>query len=222
MSRRIVLSLGLLVLALVLHAVYVTTFSERGAVSTQKPLTQFDLELGDWRGAQIELEDGVVNRAAVSEYLNAVYSKRGANAWFYVGYYDGSRMASIHQPELCFPGNGWEAKDRSVLTITTASTGVANFNSVRFQKGARSRLATYSFYYKGQFHADQAVVENGRVFGPRNFAVFTVSLEYHGSVDKAKDNVEEILNQALPRLLDYLPRSEESYDYVARNLEEND
>ena len=221
MTRRIFVSFGMLVLALVIQGLYVTGFSTPYGVSPLKPLDRFELELGEWRGAHIELEDRIVERAGVSEYVNAMYSKSGANAWFYVGYYDGSTMASIHQPELCFPGNGWEAEDRSVLTLTTASAGLASFNSVQFRKGARSRLAAYAFFYDARFHADQAVVENGRVFGPRHFAVVTVALEFYGSVDRAKEKIEDLLEHALPGLLDYLPRSEKSYGYVARSVEEN-
>lgn len=222
MTRRIALSFVLLVFAFVIQGLYLRGFSAQDQVKLQKPLARFDVDFGDWKGMHIELDDRIVEEAGVTEYVNAVYSKRSANAWFYVGYYDGSTMGSIHQPELCFPGNGWESGDRSTLDVATGTDDVATFNSVLFRKGARARLAAYAFFYEGRFHADQSVVESGRVFGSRHFAVVTVALEFFGPVEAATENIEDLLERAVPRLLDYLPKSEESHDFDAEKIKEND
>ena len=199
-------------LALITKVAYQAIFdvSDKG-MPTRIPLKEFPWGIvGEgWSEKRVELEERVEKIAGITEYLNWVFKKhRESSIWFYVGYYDGSSLESMHQPEICFPGAGWEIQNKRIESFSIPGVDNASFNLIEFKRNTQLKLTAFTFFYEGKFQPDQIYVEKGRVFGDRHFTIITTATNVYDSVDNARDNIEELVGQIIPKLLEHLPPSE--------------
>lgn len=80
--------------------------------STRLPrgtLSALPLQLGEWQGHDIPLDEDVIRRTDTDDHINRVYVRaNGTEAVsLFVGY--GARLRDLmpHRPEVCYPGAGW-------------------------------------------------------------------------------------------------------------------
>ncbi len=156
-----------------------------------------------WFGQSEPLDPKELEKMRVTEYINHFYEKEKVPIWFFVGYYDGKRVDSIHQPEVCFPGAGWKAEEKRVEEFKIGGFDAIPFNVIRFKRQNDRKLTAYTFYYRGKFAAEQSAVQRGRVFGARNFAILTVAADILESEAQAQKMVVELLERLLPKLLEH-------------------
>lgn len=206
---RPIIAASVLLVALILKVGYQHTFdlSEEG-IPTKKSLKEFPWGLvgKGWSESRQPLEESIEQKAGISEYLNCTFTKvRQPSIWCYVGYYDGHSMESMHQPEICFPGSGWEAQNKRIENFNIEGIDNASFNLIEFKKSLGVKLTAYTFYYEGKFQPSQSYLESGRVFGERHFAIITAATNVQGSIDVAKNNLEELFSKFLPELIKHFP-----------------
>jgi len=89
------------------------------AVITPDALSRFPLELGQWAGRDIPLDDAVVRTTGTDAHINRQYSQgSGAGSvLLYVAY--GTRVDDVmsHRPEGCYRAAGWTLEDRRVVNL---------------------------------------------------------------------------------------------------------
>ena len=208
---RPIIAASILGLALIIKLVYQSIFnvSHQGIPPTI-PLDQFPWGVvgGGWSENRQPLEERVERIAGIDDYLNCVFTKhRQSPIWLYVGYYDGSSLESMHQPEICFPGAGWRAQNKRVETFLVPGLDNVYFNVLEFKKNQQLRLTAFTFYYEGEFQPDQFYVERGRIFGERHFAIITTATNVSESIEHSRRDLEELLSSVIPKLLKHLPSS---------------
>ena len=180
-------------------------------IPTRIPLKEFPWGVAGsgWSEKRQALEERVERIAGINEYLNCVFTKhREPPIWFYTGYYDGSSMESMHQPEICFPGAGWEMHNKRIENLSIPGMENVPFNLIEFRRTTQSKLTAFTFFYEGKFQPSQVHVESGRVFGDRHFAIITTATNVTKSVEHSRENIEELLSHLLPQLLTHLPSSD--------------
>jgi EpsI family protein len=210
MKRRSITAAVILAVALGLKTAYQAAFRiESEVMPTRIPLAQLAPEMPGtgWKGRAEVLEEATRQRAGVTEYVNSFYERQGNRVWFYVGYYDGSRIESIHQPMVCLPGSGWKLESSRVEVLEIPGVGETPFNVAVFSHYRARRLAAYTFFYKGAFAAAQSAVESGRIFGDRHFAIVQLSSDVLSSEEATWTNCKEIIGDRMPKLMEHFPAS---------------
>ena len=84
----------------------------RQKVPINKSFSQFPMAVGEWKGATEVMDQKYLDVLKFSDYILADYiNPQGKSVSFYVSYFQDQRKGeSIHSPETCLPGGGWEFK----------------------------------------------------------------------------------------------------------------
>jgi len=97
-------------------------------IPERKSFDEFPLRLGEWRCPEREeMPEKVLSNLGASDYLICSYREPGSSGFVnvYVGYHEtqvreeggGGGENSIHPPEHCLPGSGWDIIDASVVPL---------------------------------------------------------------------------------------------------------
>ena len=126
----------------------------REKIPIKKSLSQFPLELNQWKGTRQAMEQKFVDTLDLSDYVIVDYhDSTGKNVNLYVAYYESQRKGeSIHSPATCLPGGGWifkEAGEASV-PIPGYNTGFIPVNRAFMIKSGYKQLSYYWFPQRGR------------------------------------------------------------------------
>jgi EpsI family protein len=130
------------------------------------PRTTFDrfpMALGTWQGVQEPpLDPRVLAVLGVDDYLSRAYytSDRSAAVGLYVGYYGSQRQGdTMHSPQNCLPGSGWEPVSNRLLRIAIPSAPAGSspvaVNRYLIQKGIDQQLVLYWYQSHGRAIASE-------------------------------------------------------------------
>lgn len=128
------------------------------ATPLKKPFSEFPLVLGDWRGNLQSLDEDLVKRMNISDYLLADYRDADSNfVNFYVAYYETqSKKKSIHTPATCLPGGGWVFKETGTISVPTPGHGNGSIviSRAQMQKDGLDQIVYYWFPQRGRVLTD--------------------------------------------------------------------
>ena len=127
----------------------------RGASGPERPqpraaLADVPRTIGTWQGHDApNRDDDVVAQLGVDDYLHRQYTTAdAAPVGMYVGYYASQRRGStIHSPQNCLPGAGWQPVFRDIADMSIDGRPVP-VNRFIIQKGM-DRLAVF-YWYQGR------------------------------------------------------------------------
>ncbi|HUK34195.1 MAG TPA: EpsI family protein [Vicinamibacterales bacterium] len=181
---------------------------------------QFPSQLGSWSGQALPpMENKVLGVLGVDDYVNRVYARPDhAVAGLYIGYYKSQRQGdSIHSPQNCLPGSGWEPLERSDLTIAApVSTGVGDISVNRYliQKGLDRQLVLYWYQSHGRVVASEYwskffLVRDAIRLNRTDAALVRVIVPIANSEDdgetRAQGQAIDFVKTMFPQLSKYLP-----------------
>jgi exosortase D (VPLPA-CTERM-specific) len=93
----------------------------REAVPMNKSFKEFPMQVGPWTGTRHLMELQIIETLDLTDYIMADYTdETGKAVNFYVAYYESQRKGeSIHSPETCLMGGGWQFRQagRSSMTL---------------------------------------------------------------------------------------------------------
>jgi exosortase D (VPLPA-CTERM-specific) len=91
----------------------------REKIPIKKSFNLFPLQINEWSGTREAMEQQFLDVLDLSDYVIINYKdKAGKDVNFYVAYYESQRKGeSIHSPETCLPGSGWEFREAGTITI---------------------------------------------------------------------------------------------------------
>ena len=133
----------------------------RGA-GTEQPVTRASLStfpwtIGSWTAAgDVPLDDDVVRVLGVDDYVSRTYlSASGDPANLYIGYYTSQRQGdTIHSPQNCLPGAGWQPVE-SARTTLTVDGGTLPVNRYVIEKGPDRQVVLYWYQGRGRVVANE-------------------------------------------------------------------
>lgn len=134
-------------------------------------LASIPLEVGEWRGEDVPLDEEIVTRTDTDDHINRVYLRHGGQEGVAVFVAYGVRMRDLmpHRPEVCYPGAGW-VPDGTLHANPTDKRGADLPCQIHhFRRGGfDGRSVTVLNYYivDGQRHADVAVLRALGAKGP--------------------------------------------------------
>jgi len=149
---------ALVATALIVAAgVYASGASGPERVVERTPLPATPMTLGPWQGREAPpFRDDVVAQLGVDDYINRQYSIGGTTpVGVYIGYYASQRQGdTIHSPQNCLPGAGWQPvfSDRRRI-----GSGSETFPVNRFviQKGLERQAVFYWYQGRGRIVANE-------------------------------------------------------------------
>jgi len=212
LNRAIVLFVTLLC-----GAVALVRANRPEAAPPRVSFTEFPSQLGDWSGQPLPpIEDKVLAVLGVDDYLNrAYYGPERSAAGLYIGYYKSQRQGdSIHSPQNCLPGAGWEPLAQSLLTIAVpAAAGIAGTMSVNryvIQKGVDRQLVLYWYQSHGRVVASEYwskfyLVRDAVRMNRTDAALVRVIVPMAPNDDNAETQAEQHAVDFVKRLVPVLP-----------------
>ena len=114
--RRIVLLVSILVISFV-----GTIFYVRDSTIPYPPkLTKFPKQIMSWSGIDSTINNDVLLKLRLDDYLMRRYTQGNQNFWIYIGYYrDQMDGKKIHSPKHCYPASGWQKVESSIVWFRT-------------------------------------------------------------------------------------------------------
>ena len=177
------------------------------------PFLVFPRTLGEWRGVpNPDLTREVSQTLNADDYLTMTFEAAGAAAPvdFFVAWYRDQTRASIHSPEVCIPGGGWEMSDiqiRDVVIETNGQNMTIPINRAIIQRGLSRQLVYYWFDqggrrmasdYVAKFYLTIDAIGTGRTDGA--LVRFITPLMPGEAVETAEARLEAMIGQAMPAL----------------------
>ena len=121
------------------------------------------LEVDDWTGRAITMEDIYLNVLKLSDYSLVNYANEsGMVVNFYSAYYDSQKKGqSAHSPRSCLPGGGWvieSLETRNLDGISIAGIPL-KVNRVLISQGNSRQLVYYWFQQRGRIVTNEYFVK---------------------------------------------------------------
>jgi len=195
-------------------------FRER--IPIKRPLGEFPLEIGNWVGSPQKMEQKYVDTLDLSDYAIVEYrNPSGRQVNFYVAYYETQRKGeSIHSPDTCLPGSGWDFKEAGAvdLEIPGYETGSVRVKRSLMEKLGQKELAYYWFSQRGRvltsayelkFFVFWDALTKQRTDGA---LVRLITRVYDTEkLDEAEARLEDFARQVVPLLEGFIPGRERDF-----------
>lgn len=182
-------------------------------------LSHFPMTIGTWRAVvDPPLEKEILAVLGVDDYLSRVYYQpNAAGVGLYMGYYGSQRQGdTIHSPQNCLPGAGWEpvSEGRLLMPNVDGAGRDITINRYVIQKGLDQNVVLYWYHGRGRVIANEywsramlirdALITN-RTNGSLVRVIVPVLRKDQGNQAPAEALAQEFVRAIFPSLDSYLP-----------------
>jgi EpsI family protein len=194
-------------------------------VPVRTSFDKFPMRLGDWLGGQdAPLPKSIVDVLGVDDYMTRIYVRPDrSGVGLYVGYYGSQRQGdTMHSPQNCLPGAGWEPESNSMLRIPVAHSGSPTpsieVNRYLIRKGLDRQIVLYWYQshgrvvaseYWSKFYLIRDAVRLNRTDGALVRVIAPVagnaSSDYLAEERRAEELTTSFVQQLYPALSGFLP-----------------
>jgi EpsI family protein len=159
MTRRVLILFG----CLLVSAGVIVRADRAENVPPRRSLERLPLQIGRWAGQdQTPFSKDILAILGVDDYITRSYfTPEHERVGLYIGYYGSQRQGdTMHSPQNCLPGAGWEPLSHQLLTLTLpASTAgqsrAITVNRYTIQKGLDRQLVLYWYQAHGRIVASE-------------------------------------------------------------------
>ena len=125
--------------------------------SLTRHLDAFPSHLGNWvsSGSSESLDAKTEEKLGATEYVTRTYRREAGSVDLFVAYYANQRAGeSMHSPQNCLPGSGWEFWSRGVVEIPVGNRNI-RVNRDGIQKGGDRAVVLYWYQTPERIFADE-------------------------------------------------------------------
>lgn len=123
----------------------------------------FPMRIGSWQGQTERLDPIFADVLKLDDYLLASFKKDMAPPVnLYSAFYGSQRKgASVHSPQSCMPGDGWEMEGLDTIAVEGATVNgqPLRVNRVLIRKGEHAQLVYYWFQQRGRIITNEYLVK---------------------------------------------------------------
>jgi len=138
---------AVLLLGATLAVSHAVEFREK--IPIAKSFKEFPVEIGAWKGKRQVMEQKFIDTLDLTDYVMVAYhGMDGKSVDLYTAYYESQRKGeSIHSPETCLPGSGWEFRNAGAvgLPIKDRQGEPMRVNKALMVKGDARQLSYFWF-----------------------------------------------------------------------------
>lgn len=194
------------------YTTFLTQARERENVPARESFDQFPEQLGAWKLYNSQtLDQRVLGLLAPDDYISRTYiNAEGRPVFLFIAYYLSQRSGkTLHSPQNCLPGAGWEIIQRGNLSLPDN----ARINDFTIAK-ENDRMITYYWYQgRGRVEAneywDKIYGVQDAVFKNRTDAalvrVMVDSSDKPGVEEASRQAALDFINQLRPELVRFIP-----------------
>lgn len=104
-------------------------------------LEKFPLQVSDWTGEDVPLDDAIVRATDTDAHLNRRYLRGNASEYvmLYIACGIKARDLMPHRPEVCYTGAGWTLIDKCSLELPLTDEIKLPCNILQFSRGSLSK-----------------------------------------------------------------------------------
>ena len=186
--------------------------SSAEATPVRAPLATLPLAVGGWVGRDLPAwDDRVMNVLGADDYVNRRYARGDRVADLYVGYYQSQRQGdSIHSPQNCLPGAGWQPVANERITLPTAGGRSIAVNRYIIQKDLDRQVVLYWFQGRGRVVANEYANRAYLVFDSlrtrrSDGALVRVIAPEFGAPERAAQSAADFAAAIYPHLAEVIP-----------------
>ncbi|ETX13221.1 transmembrane exosortase [Roseivivax halodurans JCM 10272] len=175
----------------------------------------FPTSVGDWSGRSIPLTSDVEEVLGATDYVQTFYTSdnpRTPVSFFSAWYETQTEGEGLHSPEVCLPGGGWEIYSLENHEVSVPGTiyGTFEVNRAVIQKGLEQQLVYYWFEQRGKrmtndVAAKMSVMWDSLTRSRSDGAIVRFTTPIDGDVATADARIQEMMEELLPRLPNYIP-----------------
>jgi EpsI family protein len=210
---------AMLCVLLATASVFLSNARKPEAPLARTPLSEFPMNIATWRAVvDPPLEKQILAVLGVDDYLSRVYYKpNAAGVGLYMGYYGSQRQGdTIHSPQNCLPGAGWEPVSEGRLQLANIDGAGRDITVNRYviRKGLEQNVVLYWYHGRGRVVANEywsrallirdALVTN-RTNGSLVRVIVPVLRQDQGNQAPAEALAQEFVRAIFPSLDSFLP-----------------
>ena len=187
---------------------------------TRTSFAAFPMQFGEWQGTQLPpFTENVLAILGLDDYLTRNYRNASPAAVnVYVGYWGSQRQGdTMHSPQNCLPGSGWEPTSQGMLKLRDPRTGRAgevDLNRYVIQKGLERQFVLYWYQSHGRIIGSEYwskiyLVTDAVRLNRTDAALVRIIVPIVGEGAAAETAAEQqavkFVNSFLPQLSEYVP-----------------
>ena len=121
------------------------------------------LQIGDWTGQDVPLDEDIVRQTDTDAHINRQYSRHGGleSISLYIASGVKARDLAPHRPEVCYTGASWTLIDRDSIELPMDNGAKLPCNILQFSRGALSteKVIVLDYYIvDGQYCGDLSLL----------------------------------------------------------------
>ena len=100
-------------------------------------LERFPMQVGDWTGTEVPLDEEIVRATDTDAHINRRYSRNNGLEFvsLYIATGVKARDLMPHRPEVCYTGAGWTLIDKRSIELTLDDGTILPCNVMQFSRG---------------------------------------------------------------------------------------
>jgi EpsI family protein len=180
------------------------------------PLKQFPAQLGGWTGTDVAIDKDVLEILGPGDFLVRIYQNQQTTPYIdlFIAYFRSQRAGdTIHSPQHCLPGSGWEPIENQRITLSMLGHQSFPANRYLIAKGDSRQLVVYWFWahnrgvaseYWAKFYLVTDSIKMNRSDGA--LVRITTPMVPGETVDAAQQRILPFAGEVMPLLDSYIPR----------------
>lgn len=122
-------------------------------------LERLPLQIGDWMGREVPLDEAIVRATDTDAHINRSYSRNNASQYISLYIASGVKVRDLmpHRPEVCYTGAGWTRIDKRSIELPLSDGMKLPCNVLQFSRGTLNTKKTVLLNYyivDGQYCRD--------------------------------------------------------------------
>ena len=136
---------------------------------TSEDLGSLPIQIGQWNGLDVALDEAVIRAADVDAHVNREYTSPNEAVALFIAYGIRARDLMPHRPEVCYPSAGWTLKGSDASELLLSDGSKLNCRIYKFERGALTRQAVCVLNYyvvDGRYSPDVSLLRSKVLMGP--------------------------------------------------------
>jgi EpsI family protein len=112
-------------------------------------LERLPLQIGDWMGREVPLDEAIVRATDTDAYINRSYSRNNASQYISLYIASGVKARDLmpHRPEVCYTGAGWTLIDKRSMELSLSDGKKLPCSAFQFSRGTLNTKKTVVLAY---------------------------------------------------------------------------
>ena len=128
-------------------------------------LKRFTMQIGDWTGREVPLDEAIVRATDTDAHINRSYSRNNGLEFISLYIATGVKARDLmpHRPEVCYTGAGWTRIDKRSMELPLSDGTALPCNVMQFSRGVLTvnKIVVLDYYIvDGEYSSDVSLLRS--------------------------------------------------------------